>query len=277
MKTAQTDSIIAEQIEKDNIGNTIRYWVGYAGGPGHYADEASAIMSGEAHPPANRWYYPAIRVGFQAVTDRHGQLVGVDLESEKVVLSTPLGPKWAEPHGKNPESLHRAMEELNKNSPSQTSKEPNEPISTNSDNVSRREPTEEDIDALIARLAQNTYLPAEAFGIRALTDQEKADCIATASQHPSVSGFVSRGSEYIVGFQWIGLLPGGGYGVLPYDTVEKGVSSVLDWPQRATFYPAVGLATATYSYCLAVDLDKREVIYVTSGLIRKGLTTLPEK
>jgi hypothetical protein len=137
---------------------------------------------------------------------------------------------------------------------------------TNSDNASEEELSPE--DELMARLAQRTYLSAEEFGITALTEQEKADCIAIASQHPAVSGFIENGQEYITVFRWIGLLPSGGYGLLHYDVVEKGIPSVLDWPKRATFFPAVGFRTATYSYVLAIDLDTREVVYVTSGPIR---------
>ena len=144
---------------------------------------------------------------------------------------------------------------------------PTEEISTDTDNTSGmeqgiKEPTE-------AAPANSDNISGME-RIRALTDQEKADLIAIASQHPSVSDFINSGYEYGIGFQWIGLLPSGGYGVLPYDTVEKGVPTSLEWSKMATFYPALSFHFGTYAVLVAVDLDKREVVYSTSGPTFKG-------
>jgi hypothetical protein len=70
-----------------------------------------------------------------------------------------------------PESPPKATEELRKTGGySQVLRDTTVTTPINSDNVSRREPTSEDVDAFVARLAWNTYLPAEMFGIKALTE-----------------------------------------------------------------------------------------------------------
>jgi hypothetical protein len=60
--------------------------------------------------------------------------------------------------------------------------------------------------------------------------------------------------------------------LLPYETVEKGVPTVLDWPKRAEFFPAVNFDFGSNVVTLAVDVDKKEVVYITSGPTRKGPT-----
>ena len=274
LEIARTDLKVAEQIENNNIKGDQRYWVGYAGGPGFSAYPDSAVISGSAHPDEDSWYYPAMWFDFQKVTDRHGQLVGVALASERVVLSRPLGPVNEIPLKKGPPPATSTAPSGNSTGMAEEVKEPTETISPNSANAAGQN---QNPRYLIKGLAENTYVSGEAFGIRALTDQEKADLIAIASQHPAVSEFINSGYEYLNGFQWIGVLPSGGYGLLPYDTVEKGVPTVLDWPPRATFYPAVNFHFGSFVVTLAVDPDKREVVYTTGGPIRTGPVPNPNK
>jgi hypothetical protein len=88
---ARTDAEVTKQIERDNVVEMKRYWVGYGGGPGFNSNTDSAIMAGEAKPPKGCWYYPAIKFVYRLRTDRLAQLVGVDLNANIVVLSNPSG------------------------------------------------------------------------------------------------------------------------------------------------------------------------------------------
>ena len=85
VELARTDQEVTNQAEKNNVGDLIYYWVGYAGGPGVYVDPASDIISGKVIPPEGCWFYPAIKFVYISRTDRNGQLVAVDLETKKMV------------------------------------------------------------------------------------------------------------------------------------------------------------------------------------------------
>jgi hypothetical protein len=65
----------------------VHYWVGYAGGPGHLSISELESKGFEK----GLWYYPAIRFVYRSRTDRNGQTVGVDLNTERIVFSGPYG------------------------------------------------------------------------------------------------------------------------------------------------------------------------------------------
>jgi hypothetical protein len=89
---ASTDRQVSIQTQNNNITGLIHYWVGYAGGPGVYADTEVDIISGRTIIPSEKhWYFPAILFQFTARTDRNSQLVAVDLESKQIVLSEGRG------------------------------------------------------------------------------------------------------------------------------------------------------------------------------------------
>lgn len=88
---SRSDPEIVKQADNDNIDNEVRFWVGYAGGPGFNNYPDSSIISGEVQPPGNHWYYPAIEFTYKTRTDRSGQIVGVDLDTKRVVFSNGWG------------------------------------------------------------------------------------------------------------------------------------------------------------------------------------------
>ena len=92
VEIARTDSNVAEEIRKGNINNEIHWWVGYTGSlGGAYGNPDSLIMSGNITPPTGFRYFPGIKFDYISRTDRSGQIVGVNLDAERVVYSSGWG------------------------------------------------------------------------------------------------------------------------------------------------------------------------------------------
>jgi hypothetical protein len=104
---------------------------------------------------------------------------------------------------------------------------------------------------------------------RNLSDQQKAELIAIASQNSEVRQAVSSNPNYQTGLVWVGVLNNGGYATLPYEqTIEKGAPTDLAWVKDATFYPGVNFNFGSFVITAAVDLDKKQVVFVTRGQIK---------
>ena len=103
IEIASTDPEVIKQSANGNIGDMERWWVVYGGGPGFNRETDSNITSGKARLPTGaRWYYPATLFLYRMRTDRGGQLVAVDLNTGKVVLSNGYDGPYPPPKPKPP-------------------------------------------------------------------------------------------------------------------------------------------------------------------------------
>jgi hypothetical protein len=90
-KIASQDQEVSKQRQKDNVGKLVHCWVGYSGGPGFSNKTELDISSGKIDSPIGYWYYPAIEYIYITRTDRNGQLIGVDISTNQIVLSNGKG------------------------------------------------------------------------------------------------------------------------------------------------------------------------------------------
>ncbi|HJX12471.1 MAG TPA: hypothetical protein VJ377_02965 [Dehalococcoidales bacterium] len=127
-----------------------------------------------------------------------------------------------------------------------------------------------------ADTTDNSQVPytANRTNYRVLNDEEIAELIAIASQHPTVAGWIEDGLEFKTGLVWVSVGKGGGYALIPWDPENSTWGG--SWRDPATIYPAVTFGHGQTVVMVAVDMNTKKMVYVSEGPFPKGPIPNPE-